>query len=140
MSAVNHVGLCVADLGRARRFYEEGLGFSFVRELRVPDRPSDRLLQISPPLGMTAVYLRLGDFVLELIHYQRAGNPAGRVRPMNEPGLTHLSLTVDDLGEACRRVVATGGEVLAETDVGAAVFVRDPDGQLVELLRPGALG
>jgi hypothetical protein len=34
----------------------------------------------------------------------------------------------------CERVADYGGEVLTETDVGAAVFIRDPDGQLVELL------
>ena len=32
------------------------------------------------------------------------------------------------------RVAEYGGEVLAETDVDVAVFIRDPDGQLVELL------
>ena len=32
------------------------------------------------------------------------------------------------------RVPDFGGEVLSDTDIGAAIFVRDPDGQLVELL------
>ncbi|MGO9875448.1 MAG: hypothetical protein ACLPVY_16800 [Acidimicrobiia bacterium] len=27
-----------------------------------------------------------------------------------------------------------GGEVLTETDIDVAVFIRDPDGQLIELL------
>jgi hypothetical protein len=27
-----------------------------------------------------------------------------------------------------------GGTVLVDTDIGAAVFIRDPDGQLIELL------
>jgi catechol 2,3-dioxygenase-like lactoylglutathione lyase family enzyme len=53
---------------------------------------------------------------------------------MDEPGLTHLSLSVDDLRAAVDRVEELGGEVLRDTDLGVAVFVRDPDGQLVELL------
>ena len=53
---------------------------------------------------------------------------------MNELGLTHISLSVDDIPETCRRVPEYGGEVLADTDIGVGVFVRDPDGQLIELL------
>jgi len=32
------------------------------------------------------------------------------------------------------RVAELGGEVLTDTDIGNGVFVRDPEGQLVELL------
>jgi hypothetical protein len=32
------------------------------------------------------------------------------------------------------RVPDFGGEVLADTNIGHGAFVRDPDGQLVELL------
>ena len=133
MTVVNHVGLCVTDLDRARRFYTEALGFTFVRDLQPPDALTGQLLEIDQP-NLTAVYLALGDFTLELLHYDRAGNPAFRARVMNEPGLTHLSLTVDDLPAALDRVRAAGGSVLDPTNVGVAVLVRDPDGQLVELL------
>jgi hypothetical protein len=34
----------------------------------------------------------------------------------------------------CTRVRAYGGEVVDGSNIGAAVFIRDPDGQLVELL------
>ena len=53
---------------------------------------------------------------------------------MNEPGLTHISLSVDDIDAACARVAEFGGEVIEASNIGAAVFVRDPDGQLLELL------
>ncbi len=53
---------------------------------------------------------------------------------MNEPGLTHVSLSVEDLAATCALVTEHGGEVLTDTDIGMAVFVRDPDGQLLELL------
>jgi predicted enzyme related to lactoylglutathione lyase len=48
--------------------------------------------------------------------------------------LTHISLSVDDLDDALATVEANGGEVLHDTNIGLAVFIRDPDGQLVELL------
>jgi predicted enzyme related to lactoylglutathione lyase len=53
---------------------------------------------------------------------------------MNEIGITHMSLSVDDIPATCARVEQFGGEVLADTDIGGGVFVRDPDGQLIELL------
>ena len=133
-AAFNHVGQCVTDLARARRFYEELLGFTFEREIAPPDDPSDRLLRVEPPVGMTAVYLRRDGLVLELLHFDRAGNPRYRERAMNEPGLTHLSVSVDDVDGLLARVPDYGGEVLADTNIGFGVFIRDPDGQLVEIL------
>jgi catechol 2,3-dioxygenase-like lactoylglutathione lyase family enzyme len=53
---------------------------------------------------------------------------------MNEPGLTHLSISVDDVRATAEKVAACGGTIIEESDVGAAIFVRDPDGQLLELL------
>jgi lactoylglutathione lyase len=129
----NHVGQCVTDLDRARRFYVELFEFEEVRELHPPDDPSAKLLRLDAPLGMTALYLQRGGFVLELLHF--SGNPAREYQPrvMNDPGLTHLSLSCD-LERVVPRVAAFGGEVLTDTDIGLGVFVRDPDGQLLELL------
>ncbi len=134
-SVFNHVGLCVTDLARSRRFYEELLGFGFQRALRPPDDPSSRLLRLPAPLGMTAVYLERDGFVLELLHFTGDGAAARprRDRPVNEPGLTHISVSCD-VADVCARIVEYGGEVLPETDIELAVFVRDPDGQLIELL------
>jgi predicted enzyme related to lactoylglutathione lyase len=52
---------------------------------------------------------------------------------MDEPGLTHISVSCD-LESTCQRAVEFGGTVLETTNIGAAVFIRDPDGQLIELL------
>jgi len=135
MSAYNHVGHCVTDVTRSRRFYEDLLGFSFDREIHPPDESTAQLLRLEPPAGLTAVYLTLDGFVLELLHYERAGNPPAASRVMNEPGLTHISISVDDIPAVLARVPDFGGQVLADTDLGGmAVMIRDPDGQLIELL------
>jgi hypothetical protein len=65
----NHVGLCVTDLDRSRRFYEEVLGFRHWWEMDVPDEGTAKLLQLEPPLGVKAVYLVKDRFVIELLHY-----------------------------------------------------------------------
>ena len=132
-TVANHVGLCVSDLERSRRFYEEALGFAFQRDLRPPDDLTGKLLDVPSP-GLTAVYLTMGAFVLELLHFARPENPPFRPRVFNEPGLTHLSLSVDDIPATLESVRACGGSVVESSDLGMAVLVRDPDGQLIELL------
>ena len=130
----NHLGQCVTNLARSRRFYTELLGFREDRELQPPDEASATLLGLEPPLGMTAVYLVRDGLVLELLHFSDRATAPSRPRTMDEPGLTHLSLSVDDVAATCARVPEYGGEVLSHTDIGAAIFIRDPDGQLIELL------
>ena len=56
---------------------------------------------------------------------------------MDEPGLTHISIGADDVRGLLDRVAALGGAVVMDTDIGVAVFIRDPDGQLIELLDKG---
>lgn len=141
MTIWNHVGLAVTDVDRSKQFYEGVFGFTETKRMAIPDAPASRLLQVPEPVGLTAVYLELDGTVLELLHFDRSGNEPRRDRSFTEPGLTHLSFTVDDLPATCDLVTEHGGEVLPETDMGGfAIMVRDPDGQLLELLPPGALG
>ena len=130
----NHLGQCVTDVDRARRFYEGLLKFRFVREIAPPDDLSAKLLRLEPPLGMTVTYLQRDGLILELLHFGKGTNPPFRARTMNEPGLTHISVSVDDLEGVLGQVVEYGGEVIEDSNIGAGVFVRDPDGQLIELL------
>ncbi len=135
MGTYNHTGHVVTDLERSKRFYQEVLGFRPWYELSPPDDPTARLCGLEPPLGVTASYLTLDGFVLELMHYAAPGATApARRRTMSEPGLTHLSISVEDVRATAGRAAEYGGEVLEETDVGVALFMRDPDGQLIELL------
>ena len=92
--AFNHVGICVSDLERSRRFYEEVLQFRYWWELDVPDEAAGQLLQLPLPLGTKAVYLVHDRFVLELIHFAEARTRPAPKRVMNNPGLTHLSIAV----------------------------------------------
>jgi lactoylglutathione lyase len=135
VATYNHSGQVVVDLERSKRFYEEVFGFRFWYEVSPPDGPTAKLSCLTPPLGVTAAYMVLGDLVLELMHYGAPGVTAPfRKRTMNEPGLTHLSLSVEDIHETAERAVAQGGAIVEESDVGMALFIRDPDGQLIELL------
>ena len=135
MGIYNHTGQVVTDLERSKRFYQEVLGFSFWYEVNPPDEATAKLCGLKPPLRVTASYLTLDGFVLELMHYSVPGATAPfRARAMNEPGLTHLSISVDDVRGTAERATEFGGQIIEESDIGAALFIRDPDGQLLELL------
>ena len=128
----NHVGQATADLERAIGFYTELLGFTVERRMQIPDAGTAPLLGLAPPLGLDVAYLRLGSFVLELMLFRDSDNPAWRERVFNEPGLTHLSISVVDLAATLDRVEALGGQIVTRLPVAA--MIRDPDGQLLELL------
>jgi catechol 2,3-dioxygenase-like lactoylglutathione lyase family enzyme len=135
MASINHVGQVVTDLERAKRFYRDVLGFQLWYEIHPPDEATAKLSSLTPPLGVTASYLTLDRFVLELLHYSAPGATAPALaRTMNEPGLTHLSVAVDDVHETAKKAVELGGSVIETSDIGNALFIRDPEGQLVELL------
>jgi catechol 2,3-dioxygenase-like lactoylglutathione lyase family enzyme len=130
----NHVGLCVADRNRSRRFYEGLLGFQFWWELELPDEGTAQLLQLGGPIGVHATYLVRDGFVLELIDYSKREVHCGSERVMDHVGLTHMSLSVSDLAAVLAMVEEFGGSVIAETVTEQFAMIRDPDGQLIELL------
>jgi catechol 2,3-dioxygenase-like lactoylglutathione lyase family enzyme len=134
-SIVNHVGLAVADLERSRRFYEEVLGFEFRNEITVPDEAVAHMFLLDEPIGMRAAYLVRDGWVLELMAFETGAVTDVRDRPFNEPGLTHISICVDDIEDTESKAAAYGGEVLSARGFkGMVSLIRDPDGQLLELL------
>ena len=130
----NHVGMCVRDRERSRRFYEGLFGFEFWWELELPDEGTAQLLQLTEPIGLRATYLVRDGLVLELIDYSKREVRTGPQRVMDEVGLPHISLSVSALTGALERVEDFGGSVVEETVSDQFAMVRDPDGQLIELL------
>ena len=130
----NHVGLCVADRDRSRRFYEGLLGFQFWWELALPDKGTAQLLRLDGPIGVHATYLVRDGFVLELIDYSKRDVHVDSQRVMDQVGLTHMSLSVSDLAAVLAMVEEFGGSVIDETVTEQFAMIRDPDGQLIELL------
>ena len=99
---MSHIGICVSDWKRSLRFYHDVLGFRYVHELEVKGEPSDTLLGLEG-VALRAIYLEREGVRIELLHYDApACTGDGEPRAMNQLGLTHLSLRVDDL-DACWR-------------------------------------
>ena len=136
----NHLGQTITDIARSRRFYEDLLGFKFWWDFEVPDELASRVLMVPSPCKLTATYLWRPDLVLNMMHFgEPAAREAYRARRLNEPGLSHLALSVEDVPALLARVPSLGGEVIessrgAESDWGQAIYIRDPDGQLIEIV------
>lgn len=141
---LTHIGICVSDWERSLRFYRDVLGFKYLSALQVAGEPTNTLLQLKD-VELRALYLERDGTRIELLHYATPGHRGdGTVRPMNQLGLTHLSLRVDDLAATLETLQHAGVRVLAKTRIdipafeAGAVFIADPDGTLIELVQsPG---
>jgi lactoylglutathione lyase len=130
---VSHIGFRVRDIDRSMAFYE-ALGFAEVKRLTVPDQVAQGLLGLTPPIGFEAVYLRNDGVILQLLTFAGYPAPDEPERGMVGAGLTHLSIAVPDLSAVQSALTEAGGTVVADPGGGFACMVRDPDGQLIELV------
>jgi catechol 2,3-dioxygenase-like lactoylglutathione lyase family enzyme len=133
----NHIGLCVTDLARSRDFYVNALGFVPWFALtadQLPEKETAQVLELDTPLGMEVEYLVRDGLVLELLAFHPDRYEPWRRRSFAEPGLTHISMSVDDVAVAIEDVERHGGSAVPGANLGNGAMVRDPDGQLIELL------
>ena len=117
---IGHVHLKVADLERALGFYHGVLGF-----------------EVTQRYGRGAVFLSAGGYHhhIGLNTWESAG---GGPPPAGSTGLFHTAILYaerGELGRAVRRVLEAGIELEGAADHGVseAVYLRDPDGNGVEL-------
>jgi len=131
----HHFAVTVSNLDRAVAFYRDTLGLDVVSEFAVGGEAFATGVGVD---GASAdfVHLDAGDARVELVEYDPEGDAAAETE-LNQPGATHLGLEVDDL-DAVYEALPDGVETIAEpqtTESGTRIlFVRDPDGTLVELL------
>ncbi len=119
-TVIGHVHLKVADLDRALAFYHDVLGFEIMQRM-----------------GRSAVFLTAGGY-----HHHVAFNTwesrGGSPPPAGTTGLYHLAIRYPDraaLADALRRLLATSVSLEGASDHGVseALYLRDPDGNGVEL-------
>ena len=119
---IGHVHLTVADLDRALAFYRDVLGFD-----------------VTARYGRDAVFVSAGGYH----HHIGLNTWAGRGAPRPAEGTTglyHFAILYPDrreLARAVRRVVEAGVPLEGASDHGVseAIYLRDPDGNGVELYR-----
>ncbi len=119
---IGHVHLKVANLDRALAFYRDVLGFA-----------------VTQRLGDAAAFLSAGSYHHHIgLNTWESRN--GAAPAPHTTGLYHLAIlypTRAELADALRRLVAAGIplEGAADHGVSEALYLRDPDGNGVELYR-----
>ena len=131
VTKVLHVGISVSDMERSLKWYKEVLGFN---ELLKDD--------YVPPLGARICFIRgCGGFEIELFQYdQPKAIPSDRLVPntdLQTIGTKHAAFETDDMPALKAHFVACGVDIAHEVtmDGEAVMFVRDPDGVLLEFIQ-----
>jgi len=128
ISRINHVGLRVRSMERAKSFYEK-LGFNFIAG---PIGPEPVAIMEHP----TDINI---NFILNASNDASPGNVLMDV-PEKHTGFTHIALEITDK-KAVELHLKEAGIPITETvelpDGAAFFFIRDPDGNVIEFHRPG---
>ena len=119
---IGHVHLKVADIERALRFYRDVLGFEVMQRW-----------------GDSAAFVSAGGYHhhIGLNTWESKG---GSPPPPGTTGLYHVAIRYPDrktLGDALRRLVDANVPIEGASDHGVseAIYLRDPDGNGIELYR-----
>jgi glyoxylase I family protein len=115
---LDHVSFAVRDLERSLRFYRDVLGLA---------------LAPRPDLGIPGAWLVAGDAQVHLIEVP-ASFDAGAPPPALNPMAGHAAFGIDDYSAALARLRAHDLEVLEFGESAGQMWVKDPDGNVIELI------
>lgn len=143
---LHHASITTGNLDRLRAFYCDQFGFEAVMETawNGGNRTADKIFGLTDT-AVRMVMLRTANAFLELFEFAHPQSPArGPERPVHYQGITHICIAVTDLDAEYVRLVAAGMLFnSAPQDVPGlcrAVYGRDPDGNLIELIEPDPAG
>ncbi|MEL6160479.1 MAG: VOC family protein [Cyanobacteria bacterium J06623_5] len=115
-----HVALQVSDLARADDFYTQVVG----------------LQKVDRQLTFPGSWYQIGDFQLHLIVSQWAKHPPREDKWGRHP---HITFAINELDQVKQSLIEQGIPFQMSSSGRAALFVKDPDGNVVELLDISAL-
>ena len=127
---IDHVGVAVASIEEARRFYEAlGLTIDHVEEV--------------PQEGVRVAMIVVGESRIELLEATRPDSPIATFLERRGPGIHHLCLASDDVVADDARLAAAGFSTLRPAPTRGAggcwvqfVHPKSAGGVLIELAQP----
>lgn len=133
VTGVGHLGIAVSDIERTIAYYKDRLGFLLVYRKVVVDAMGSAL---------EAVFLQLGNLVLELYRPASSGQNAVRMKP---GAWDHFAIDAPDFDACVSKAVNLGMEYDASTPDGAVYYdaigrkgvlgvnFTGPDNEVIEL-------
>jgi catechol 2,3-dioxygenase-like lactoylglutathione lyase family enzyme len=133
--SAHHVGITVSDLEGTLSFYRDDLGLSVVERFELDDQAFSEAVGVEDAHADFA-HLEAGGAVIELVEYdpEARGSPAAG---LNQPGASHVGFAVDDLDafyDDLPEDVPTISEPRTTGSGTPILFLRDPEGNLIEVL------
>lgn len=110
-----HTAILVADLNQAKEFYSNVLGLA-----EVGDRTTK----------FPGTWYQVGEYQIHLIVHSEFTADTYHQKWGRNP---HLALSVDDLEAAKTKLQTHGYPIQMSASGRAALFVQDPDGNIIEL-------
>ena len=117
----HHYSFTVADLERSKAFYGGLLG---LEEIERPD------------FGIPGVWYGTGETQVHLIE-KPASADTGTPSPKLTPIANHSAFQIEDYDQAVAALREHGAEFVELSREVGQIFVRDPDGNIIELIQPG---
>ena len=117
----HHCSLDVADVEVSRSFYGGLLGLP---EIERPD------------FGIPGAWYQAGSVQLHLIQVP-SGVDVGSSAPTLTPLAHHIAFEIEDYEAVRGSLCEAGLEMLATGAERGQIFVRDPDGNVIEFIKPG---
>jgi len=136
-SAIDHVGVAVADLDEAVAYYARAFGMTKVHE------------EVNEEQGVREAMLAVGDSgsCVQLLAPLRPDSAIAKFLDRHGPGLQQVAYRVDDVDAVCAELRARGVRLLYEEPRrGTAdsrinfIHPKDAGGVLVELVEPAPPG
>ncbi len=138
IKSFSHVGLTVSDFASAVKWYHEMFGLMLIDENTLSGEQVNSLKEL---YGVDNVQIKLGFLrapgggVIELFEFDQKAD--SKKIQWNRPGPTHITLDVGNVPKWYKSLKQKGVEFFSEpqnTKGADWVFLKDPDGNLIELI------
>jgi methylmalonyl-CoA/ethylmalonyl-CoA epimerase len=119
-ATLDHIGIAVANLDEALRFYRDALGL----EIEAPEEVSSQRVR--------AHFIPAGEAALELLEATAEDSPIAKYVARRGPGLHHITLRVDDIRAVLAQLKSRGVRLIDEEPRPGA------HGSLVAFIHPAS--
>jgi methylmalonyl-CoA/ethylmalonyl-CoA epimerase len=102
LTAIDHVGIAVADLDEAVELYRRTFGIEPTHRERIDDQ------------GVEEVLFAVGESYVQLIGALGPDTPVGRYLETRGPGIHHVAYRVDNVADALEDLRASGVRLVDE--------------------------
>ena len=141
-TTLHHAAVVVPNLDNAIDFYCRGVGAELVKRSSW-ETGTELFDSLTGLRNCSAKFclLKIGHSYIELFEYGSTVYQSPAEEQADKLGIRHLAFQVADIEEAERNLTDAGassvGERIHVTGGGSARYMRDPFGNIIELLVPG---